>query len=464
MMTTKAIVHVCEEAPGIGAFKHNYRGRANRSKPERYFQRSRVHDVIGDTCGLGVVPRTAGKEKSLLELLAGPHAKRKGKPLRQLIISAEDVPPDKPDGYYAMVLAQLLKAARKWVKKYAPSCRWTAWAHEDRKHPHVHVIVENWDYTQSKRLNLSPFLLERMQDMDWCSGLGFESGRGSRIQIEAGIRLLQEGKIEAECEYQERIQIQAARKDNVRMSVAAELEAWCQKHGISPDVDEIRIALERDILPNRWRANTRTGKGGLLRQPSVTIDGITVRLNKFPEMRERLPNRDRGQLPLDDCVLNLLLEPALEPLLEPEVEEPEAEEAVVEELVAEESVPAGSAADEPALKETATQETATQETEVKETEIKELVAKESFIQAPVAAKSAIEVAAFETALAETEIAEEVPAKASISKDSIPLPEPSMLKPANDEKVPRTINPTKPKPWRPSKIKLENDKKEPTKGD
>jgi len=322
----KAILHVCKSAPGLSALKHNYRGRAIRSKPERYFQESRVHDVAGDTRGVGVVPKTPGKEKSLLELLSGPNGKHAGKPLRQLILSSEDVPRDKPDGYYAMIMAQLLKAAKKWVNKYAPGCRWAAWAHKDREHPHIHVVVENWDYTLSKRLNISPSLLEEMQGMGFCADLGIEPGRGSRGQIEAGLVHLAEGKSEAECTYQERIQIQAAIKDNARMAVAAQIENWRRNLKLPAEIEAMQMALEQGNLPSGWTVRTRSKKGALYRNPSVIIDGVSVRLNKFLVMRDCLPNLEIGSHPtaahlvvenLPQAVAEFVVpEPVAEPTLE----------------------------------------------------------------------------------------------------------------------------------------------------
>jgi len=99
-----------------------------------------------------------------------------------------------------------------------------------------------------------------------------------------------------------------------------------------------------------------------------------------------------------------------------------------------------------------------------ETVVKDAAAKESFIQAPVATKSAVEVAAFETALAEAQVAKGVPARASVSTDSMPPPETSLPKLARDQEASHAVDPTKPKPWRPRKIIPENDKKGPTKGD
>lgn len=259
----KAIIHVYESAPGLAALKHNYRGHATRSKPERYFEDSRVHTVVGDTCGIGVVPLKPGKEKSLLELLSGPNGKRIGKSLRQIIFSAEDLPDDKPDGYYAMILAQLLKAAKKWIEKYAWGCRWAAWAHEDRRHPHVHLVVENWDYSLSKRLNLSPSLLEEMQSMEFCSDLGIESERGSRGQIEAGLVLLAEGKLKSDCIFQERIQIQAAVKDNAWMAVAAQIENWRRMLNVPPELKAMQKALDNSKSSEGWAVRMRSKNGVL---------------------------------------------------------------------------------------------------------------------------------------------------------------------------------------------------------
>lgn len=346
----KTVVHVCKRAPTVRDLKHNYRGRATRSKPERYFQESRVWDVIGETRGVGVVPRGPGKEKSLLQLLSGPNAKREGKPLRQLILSAEDVPPGKPDGYYAMVLAALLKAAKKWVDKYAPGCRWAAWAHEDRAHPHVHVVVENWDYARGKRLNLSPTLLEEMQGMEFCTDLGIESGRGSRGQIEAGLVLLADGKREADCSYQERIQIQSATKDNARMAVAAQIENWRKELNLPPDVEAMQVALEEGNLPSGWTARTRSHKGARYKKPSVIIDGVSVRLNKFLEMRERLPSlASPAHIPDSTVLESVIAEPVM---IAPFVEEPTPKLATEPALVGPalaESVVAESVAAEPVV-------------------------------------------------------------------------------------------------------------------
>lgn len=331
----KAIIHVCESAPGLAALKHNYRGHASRSKPERYFQDSRVQAVVGDTCGIGVVPLKPGKEKSLLELLSGPNGKRIGKSLRQIIFSAEDLPDDKPDGYYAMILAQLLKAAKKWIDKYAPGCRWAAWAHEDREHPHVHVVVENWDYARGKRLNLSPSLLEEMQGMEFCADLGIESGRGSRGQIEAGLVLLSQGKPLAECTYQERIQVQAAVKDNARMAVAAQIESWRKRLDVPLDIVAMQLAMEQDELPEGWRALTRLKNGNLRAKPTVIVGGVSVRLDKFMGMRERLPSLVTQAPTPDTTVVEVVIaEPVLTaPFVEESTPEPTPAPVVADPVV-----------------------------------------------------------------------------------------------------------------------------------
>ncbi len=67
----------------------------------------------------------------------------------------------------AAALRILRRMAFEFLKVYAPGCAALAFAHNDRKHPHLHLVVANSD--SNRAVHWKPKLLRQMQSMEWLS-------------------------------------------------------------------------------------------------------------------------------------------------------------------------------------------------------------------------------------------------------------------------------------------------------
>lgn len=278
----KATVHICNRAPGKGDLEHNYRGHAKRSKAERSFVGSRVVFVGGDAHGVGVIATEPGNETGTMVVISGPNVGRKGRPLRQAILSAQDLPHATPTEYKA-ALAMLMAAAPLWIAAFAPGARWIAFGHQDRNHPHVHLVFENWDYAAGKRLDLNPILVEQMQTMDWAKSVGLTSGKGSLGKAKAGKKLDDARMKLTDLNYQGRVQLLAWQSFKGERIAAQALLAWCEETRPVHTVDGIVAALQAGPLPPGW-AMRKTKSGNALRHPTIIIEGRHLRIEKFYEL------------------------------------------------------------------------------------------------------------------------------------------------------------------------------------
>jgi len=278
----KAIVHFCLRTPRKGDFEHNYREKARRSKAERRFAGSRVVFVGGDARGVGVIPTEPGNETGTMVLISGPNSRLKGRPMRQMILSAQDMTHATPAEFHA-ALALLMDAAKLWIDTFAPGVRWVATAHQDRHHPHVHVIFENWDYAAERRLDLSPILLEEMQTMTWAKRLGLTSGKGSLGRAKAGMILEESTARLPDLDFQARVELLVWQSFKGEKTAAQALLAWCGETRPVQTVDGIVAALEAGPLPPGWELR-KTKSGKPLRHPTVIISGRHLRIEKFYEL------------------------------------------------------------------------------------------------------------------------------------------------------------------------------------
>jgi hypothetical protein len=289
----KSTVHICKRAPKLSDAKHNNKEKSTRSEPEREYIGSRVLAVVGDLRGIGVVAKRPGFERGMLAAVSGPHAYAPGRPLRQIIISGEDLK-EASKARYRAALRRLVRAGRKWAAKFAPGCRFVIWAHQDRLHPHVHVIVENWDYARNRRLDLRPKMLIEMQEMKWAEDPKLTSGVGGTGQARAGKALTAQpnGIVTT---WHQRIELRAWARFKADKTVAEELLSWCRKANPAKSIEGIVGALEAGPLPPGWALRARTKRGGPMERPSVTIGGKTLRIGKFLELwLDRLgPNKTK---------------------------------------------------------------------------------------------------------------------------------------------------------------------------
>lgn len=278
----KGIIHMSKSGTGVKDLQHNFRARATRSSPERSYENSRVFAVAGDARGDGVIMTKPGYERGMMAMLAGPNGCRKGKSARQAIFSCESMPNATVEEFNA-ALGTLTDVAKVWVDTFAPECRWVAIVHQDRHHPHVHIVVENWDYLHGgRRLDFSPQLLSKMQDMEWCKHLNIQPGKGSMGRINKGHQLQQSGMdLSTAKTWHQRVEICAWEAFSSRKEAAKSLLLWCEKKQPEKTVDGLLDALLGEPLPPGWGLKHKTKAGGKLRNPSVKIDGISLRLGSF---------------------------------------------------------------------------------------------------------------------------------------------------------------------------------------
>lgn len=302
----KGIVHICKGEVGVSELEHDYRARAKRCEPERELVGSRVFDVIGDACGTGVIMRDPGFERCMLALLAGPHGPKKGKAVRQAILSLESMPDATPEEYNT-ALNVLVEAVVKWIETFAPNCRWVAFVHQDRHHPHAHIAFENWDYKRGRRLDFTPAMCSEMQDMKWCAGLGIEPGKGSLGRVINGKNLAAAGvDLSTAKTWHERVELCAWNAFASRKEAAKELLEWCVRKQPAKSVDGLLDALLGEPMPPGWELKHKTKAGGDLKEPSVKIGGKTLRLGTFldtfaPKPPALKPTKEKTQTQTADA-------------------------------------------------------------------------------------------------------------------------------------------------------------------
>ena len=88
-------------------------------------------------------------------------------PLRHVVISAEDTAtPESRLGAFEC----LAVAAQAWIKAYAPNSNFLAVSHDDRCHPHIHLLLANSDRShEESRLAWSPGTVSKMQSLAFVS-------------------------------------------------------------------------------------------------------------------------------------------------------------------------------------------------------------------------------------------------------------------------------------------------------
>jgi hypothetical protein len=86
-------------------------------------------------------------------------------PLRHVVISAQDT----AGADSRLEAFQCLAAvAQDWIKAFAPHSNFLAVAHDDRSHPHIHLLVANADRADDdRRLSWSPGTVSEMQSLSF---------------------------------------------------------------------------------------------------------------------------------------------------------------------------------------------------------------------------------------------------------------------------------------------------------
>lgn len=69
---------------------------------------------------------------------------------------------------YADAVERLRAAAHVWLSRFAPNSKYVLACHGDKLHPHVHLVVCNWDPRGRRSLTFSRRQLVYMNSLDWC--------------------------------------------------------------------------------------------------------------------------------------------------------------------------------------------------------------------------------------------------------------------------------------------------------
>lgn len=84
-------------------------------------------------------------------------------PLRHVVISAEDTA---TSGARTSAFECLAAVAKDWIRAYAPNTNFLAVSHDDRRHPHIHLLLANSDRTHDeRRLAWAPSTVSEMQSL-----------------------------------------------------------------------------------------------------------------------------------------------------------------------------------------------------------------------------------------------------------------------------------------------------------
>ena len=109
--------------------------------------------------------------------------------LRHVILSVEDT--FAPDGR-SKAFEALTDLAEQWIEKYAAGANFIGVLHDDRAHPHCHLLISNNDdFAGGSRLAWGPAVLKEMQSMSWVAEatrqkFSIETGRNNGVSRREG--------------------------------------------------------------------------------------------------------------------------------------------------------------------------------------------------------------------------------------------------------------------------------------
>ena len=245
-----------------------------------------LSERVGAVHGYGVnhAALADGRVKSIVsELEAAPSKlNRNGKCTRHVVISVEWDEVLEAAGRED-VNNRLIEAAEDWLALFALGCKAVVVRHDDSRCPHVHIIVENYDYHhvsmghQAKRIDWNPCDVVEMQDFTWTKQ--FEPGRGSKKNTKA----------ENLSPHAKKLQIFKEKKQAPR-------DIMYQKivHKIKTFPTDKRPRNKEDLcdtlqmnLPEGWKMNRYQKNGKERKKPSISnAQGVSVRLDTFWAWKE----------------------------------------------------------------------------------------------------------------------------------------------------------------------------------
>jgi len=192
---------------------------------------------------------------------------------------------------------RLIESSEDWLALFAPECKAVVVRHDDSRCPHVHIIVENYDYHQvskghqAKRLDWNPCDVVEMQDFTWTKQ--FEPGRGSKKKRKASNLSPHAKKLQT---FKEEKQ---APRDIMYQKIVQKIKT------LPPDKrpktkEKLCDTLEMN-LPEGWKMNRYQKNGTDRKKPSISnAQGVRVRLSTFwawkeNEERELRRNKTKGR-------------------------------------------------------------------------------------------------------------------------------------------------------------------------
>jgi hypothetical protein len=86
---------------------------------------------------------------------------------------------------YAEAVERLRAAAHDWLKRFAPNSMYVLACHGDKLHPHVHLVICNWNPRGRRSLTFSRRQLVFMNSLEWCPPqIGLIPGAGLYAQAQ----------------------------------------------------------------------------------------------------------------------------------------------------------------------------------------------------------------------------------------------------------------------------------------
>jgi len=231
----------------------------------------RVAKVFGD----GIDPHVLTKRNEKLivsQLEARPSTlRRRGRGTRHVVISAEfDEGEELSDDE---INEKLQIAAEDFVDRYCPGSKFIGVIHRDSSQPHVHLEIENYDCSISisgdepKRLDWMPVDVHEMQSMEWTDE--FEMGKGSTKN--------RDKKMAADIATDGKPMLGKKKQDQ-----ELGLEVLIRLNDLTLRGEELVDAIEK-LSCNGFAVNRFSKLGALLKRPSVSYGGTTVRFSRLED-------------------------------------------------------------------------------------------------------------------------------------------------------------------------------------
>jgi len=242
----------------------------------------RVLWVIGELGGFGYPARDA---RLMAEALECGHEHLAGRNSRHLVLSCEaNLREDQRTVAFAR-----LKASAPLLARALGAIRWIAVAHDDKDHPHIHLIILNYDPVEDKRLDIRPTVLSRLQDMDWTPH--FDAGKGSRKEPRS-----KRGKAVKKAREEG-----AKRLIQEKAPVIRKLKKFLKVNNV-PKMEPAALAdwLAEAELPPGWKKQKlRTPSGGRRTDPAIIIDGVGLKFSRYFETQQKARQIHKSKVVMD---------------------------------------------------------------------------------------------------------------------------------------------------------------------